>query len=134
MSRRGSLNAGAARWSNPRVLAIFGLVFLCGLTFGAALTTFLHGGYRYPTRAHAQMSLADLRTQLQLTPEQEKTVTKELDDYAKYYQNIEEQREDVAEHGKRRILSVLTPEQQRRFLEIFSFQTPVSQIHEADAH
>ncbi|MBV9268663.1 MAG: hypothetical protein JO061_21020 [Acidobacteriaceae bacterium] len=119
-------------WSNPRVLTIFGLVFLCGLTCGAALTTFIHAGFRQPASVHARLSLADLRTELRLTPDQERTVTKELDDYAKYYQNIEEQREDVAEHGKRRILSVLTPEQQKRFLEIFSFQTPLVPAHDAD--
>lgn len=60
-----------------------------------------------------------LKAVLQLTPEQEKTVLKELDDYAKYYQNIEDQREDVAEHGKRRILDALTPGQRKKFNEIF---------------
>ena len=53
---------------------------------------------------------------LRLTPDQEKTVMKELDDYAKYYQNIEEEREDVAEHGRQRIYFVLTPEQRKRLI------------------
>ena len=47
----------------------------------------------------------------------------ELDDYAKYYQNIEEERQDVAEHGRRRILSVLNPEQQKLFRAMFKAQT-----------
>jgi hypothetical protein len=42
-----------------------------------------------------------------------------LDDYGKYYQNIEDEREDVAEHGKQRILSVLDERQKKRFNEIF---------------
>jgi hypothetical protein len=42
-----------------------------------------------------------------------------LDDYGKYYQNIEDEREDVAEHGRRRILDTLTPDQQTRFNRIF---------------
>jgi hypothetical protein len=124
------MRQAAAGWSNPKVLTIFALIFLCGLACGAAITTFVHEGWRKPAGIHAQPRLADLRSELKLTPEQEKTVTKELDDYAKYYQNIEEQREDVAEHGKQRILSVLTPEQKKRFLEIFSFQTPA--VHAQD--
>jgi len=65
-----------------------------------------------------QLRLKELETKLNLSPEQEQTVTKELDDYAKYYQNIEEQREDVAAHGRQNILTVLTPEQARRFKQL----------------
>ncbi len=65
------------------------------------------------------MGLSQLRKRLHLTPEQDVIVTKELDDYVKYYQNIEEEREDVAEHGKIRILSVLNPAQKKLFLEMF---------------
>jgi hypothetical protein len=43
---------------------------------------------------------------------------KVLDAYGKYYQNIEDEREDVAEHGKQRILSVLNPDQKKRFLDL----------------
>jgi Spy/CpxP family protein refolding chaperone len=46
-------------------------------------------------------------------------VMKELDDYAKYYQNIEDEREDVALHGRQRIFQILTPEQQKRFRQLF---------------
>ena len=38
---------------------------------------------------------------------------------AKYYQNIEEQREDVAEHGKQRILDVLDEQTKEAFQEMF---------------
>ena len=69
--------------------------------------------------ANIQIGVHRLKAELNLTPDQERFVTKELDDYAKYYQNIEEEREDVAEHGKRRILEVLNPEQRKRFLELF---------------
>jgi hypothetical protein len=60
-----------------------------------------------------------LKAELNLTPDQERVVTKVLDDYAKYYQNIEDERDDVAEHGKQRILDVLRPEQQKKFTKIF---------------
>jgi hypothetical protein len=104
-------------WSNPRVLAVLAVVFLCGAAIGSALTShYLHMKLAASARA-VDMQL--LRAELALTPTQEKIVTQELDDYAKYYQNIEDEREDVAEHGKQRILDVLNPEQRKRFNEIF---------------
>lgn len=63
--------------------------------------------------------LSRLRTELSLSPDQEAKITKLLDDYGKYYQNIEDEREDVAEHGRRHILDVLNPEQRKRFNEMF---------------
>ena len=105
-----------AGWSNPKVLTIVAVIFLCGAAVGSALTRqYLHSKL-FPQH---QNQLARLKTELNLTPEQEKIVTKELDDYAKYYQNIEEQREDVAEQGKQRILDVLNEQQKKRFNEIF---------------
>ncbi len=68
------------------------------------------------------IGLTQLKARLQLSADQEAIVARELDDYAKYYQNIEEEREDVAEHGKRRILDVLNTNQRRIFLEIFRTQ------------
>lgn len=65
------------------------------------------------------MDVHSLKEQLHLTPEQAATVDKELDDYAKYYENIQEEREDVAEHGVYRILAVLNPEQKKEFLRLF---------------
>ena len=115
-----------AGWSNPKVLAIVAVVFLCGAAFGSAVTReYLHSKLfparqQQPIEAARHVGLARLKAELNLTPDQEKIVTKELDDYAKYYQNIEEQREDVAEHGKQRILEVLNDAQKKRFNEIFN--------------
>ena len=115
-----------AGWSNPKVLAIVAVIFLCGAAFGAAVTRqYLHSKL-FPARQQQaidvarHLGLTRLKAELNLTPDQEKTVTKELDDYAKYYQNIEEEREDVAEHGKQRILNVLNEQQKKRFNEIFN--------------
>jgi hypothetical protein len=120
------LRQNDAGWSNPKVLAILAVIFLCGAAFGSAVTrSYLHSKM-FPAPQHRGLKAAQrvglerLKTELNLTPEQEKIVTKELDDYAKYYQNIEDEREDVAEHGKQRILDVLNPEQRRKFSEIFS--------------
>jgi hypothetical protein len=65
-----------------------------------------------------RVGVGHLKAELNLSAEQEETVMKVLDDYGKYYQNIEDEREDVAEHGKQRILSVLNPQQRKRFLEL----------------
>jgi len=106
-----------AGWSNPKVLTIFVLIFVCGIAFGAAGTrAFFH------TRTTPQASTTKfeyLSEQLQLSADQKQVVMQVLDDYAKYYENLEEDRENVAEHGKRQILKVLRPDQQKRFLQIF---------------
>jgi hypothetical protein len=113
-------------WANPKVLIIFFVIFLCGAAFGSAVThTYLHRSFRQPSRQHYGMDAAQhiglkgLVEVLNLTPEQEKIVMRELDDYAKYYQNIEDERDDVAAHGKKRILDVLTPDQRRKFDAIY---------------
>lgn len=117
-------------WSNPKVLTILAVIFVCGVALGSAVTSgFLHarmsrhallsGVDRRTSMESAQrLGVQHLKTALNLTPEQNDTVMKVLDDYGKYYQNIEDEREDVAEHGKQRILSVLDAQQKKRFLEL----------------
>jgi hypothetical protein len=114
-------------WSNPRVLTIFSLIFLCGLAFGCALTRgYLHShmphGDRHDVAIESarRVGLQNLKGELKLSPEQEHFITQELDDYSKYYQNIEDERRDVAEHGKQRILNVLDDAQKRKFNDLFS--------------
>ena len=115
-----------AGWSNPKVLAIVTVIFLCGAAFGSAVTRqYLHSKLfpprqQEPIEIARRVGLSRLKAELNLSPDQEKIVTKELDDYAKYYQNIEEQREDVAELGKQRIMDVLNDQQKRRFTEMFT--------------
>lgn len=112
-------------WSNPKVLTIFALIFLCGLAAGAAITrSYLHSrmegiGVTATMEAARHYGVSRLKTELNLSADQEKTIMQVLDDYGKYYQNIEDEREDVAEHGRRRILDTLTPDQQTRFNRIF---------------
>ncbi len=121
------LRQSDASWANPKVLTIFALIFLCGIAVGSVVTSsFLHTRFQHlalHAQAARQLGLDGLETKLQLTPDQQRIVTEVVDDYAKYYQNIqediEEQRHDVAEHGKRRIWEVLNPDQRQRFLELF---------------
>ena len=112
-------DAGNPSWSHPQVLAILAIVFLLGTAVGVAGThAYLHSRMMHRPVA-LKMQLNELKSQLNLSSEQAAIVTKELDDYAKYYENIEEERTDVAQHGKKRILAVLTPRQQKRFIELF---------------
>jgi hypothetical protein len=120
-------------WSNPKVLAIFTMIFLCGMAFGAvAMREVLHAKVFGPAQGMDPMEgvkrvgLESLKVELNLTPAQVKTVEEQLDQYAKYYQNIEEQRADieeqrknVAEIGRQKILGVLTDAQRKRFNELF---------------
>lgn len=107
------------------MLAILSVIFLCGAAFGSAITrNYLHARMFSPHQyqgleAAQHYGLSHLREELNLTPEQERIVTRVLDDYAKYYQNIEDERDDVADHGKQRIMDILTPEQQKKFSKIF---------------
>lgn len=110
-------------WSNPKVLIIFTLLFLCGVACGTVLTSTILHWRMHKAAVASQMGLDQLKDKLQLSPEQQRVVAKELDEYVKYYQNIEEEREDVAEHGKRRILSVLNPAQRKIFLSMFKAST-----------
>jgi hypothetical protein len=119
------LRRDQAGWSNPKVLAVLAVIFLCGAAFGSAITrSYLHARMFHPRSDRAiemarQVGLERLKTVLNLSPAQEHTVTAVLDDYGKYYQNIEDEREDVAELGKQRILAVLTPDQKKQFKQIF---------------
>lgn len=116
------LDDADASWRSPKVLLVLAIVFICGITCGSAVTSFfLHSRTHSPT-------FTELKAKLGLTPDQEKTVLKELDDYAKFYQNIEEERADVAEHGRQRIYYVLTPDQRKRFDTLFPV-LPTGSLH-----
>lgn len=113
-----------AAWSNPRVLAIFAVIFLCGAMFGAAgMRVFLHSKIPFSDQrtieAARQVPIGNLANQLHLTPTQTKAVMLQLDEYGKYYQNIEEERGDVARHGIQAIMACLNEEQRKQFARMF---------------
>ena len=117
-------------WANPKVITILALVFLCGSAFGAAaMRQYLHSRFLM-TASHAfvyhgrRVRFDTLKTDLALTPTQEQAVKQVLDDFAKYYQNLEEEREDVTESGKKRIYAVLDPQQKQRFAELLHESPP----------
>lgn len=120
-SRRHMFSTEESGWSNPKVLAILAVVFLCGAAFGAAATRqYLHrhmppqNGREFVYQGK-RLGLEQLNSQLNLRPEQTLRVELMLDDFAKYYQNIEEQRSAVAAMGKEKIMEVLDDDQKQRF-------------------
>ena len=126
------LHRDEAGWANPKVIVILAVVFLSGSVFGAAaMREYLHTRLHLPAAHdfvyHGQrVGFDHLKSALNLTEDQEETVKQVLDDFAKYYQNLEDQREDVTEAGKRKIFAVLTPDQKRRFNDLFR-EPPSSQ-------
>lgn len=67
-----------------------------------------------------RVGLKTLATKLNLADAQKQEITKILDDYGKFYQNIEDERQDVAQDGIKRIVGVLNPEQRKVFNELLA--------------
>jgi hypothetical protein len=118
-----------AGWHNRKVLIIFAVIFICGIACGGAVVDL----YMHSKIMRTPPSVHKLEDDLHMNAEQRRAVEHELDEYAKYYQNIEEERESVAEQGKRNILRVLTPEQQKRFSQLFQFPTAAPCTHDSPA-
>jgi hypothetical protein len=119
--RRHMFSSEESGWSNPKVLAILAVVFLCGSAFGAAaMRQYLHRwmpikpGHEFIYQGK-RLGLDQLKTELHLRPDQALQVELMLDDFAKYYQNIEEQRSAVAATGKEKIMEVLDADQKLQF-------------------
>jgi Spy/CpxP family protein refolding chaperone len=107
-------------WQNPRILTTLVLVFLTGAMAGAigmreGLHAQLHRGVAYWRGDKAEFSYQQLKTELNLTPEQSERLKTILDDFAKYHDDLEAQIEDVRATGRNRIVQILTPEQRERF-------------------
>jgi hypothetical protein len=122
-----------AGWNNPRVLTIFAVIFLCGAAFGSVvMREYLHAHMPSAKRQNSmeminKVGLGQLQTELNLTSQQYSVIAQQLDEYGKYYQNIEEQefdieqqRANVAEMGRRKILDILNEDQKRRLNELFN--------------
>jgi len=113
-----------AGWANPKVLTIFAVIFLCGAMVGAVgMRAFLHlhiphSDQRTMEAARA-VPIQSLAVRLNLTPAQQKAVMAQLDEYGKYYQNIEEERADVARHGIQAIMKCLNEDQRKLFARMF---------------
>lgn len=115
-------------WQNPKILTTLVMVFLVGALTGAigmreGLHEQLHRNAAYWRGDKAEFSYEQLKTELNLTPEQSDRLKTILDDFVKYHEDLEAQIEDVRATGRNRIVQILTPEQRQRF-EKLSNQLP----------
>lgn len=116
-------------WSNPRVLAVLLLVFLSGGLSGAIILRLARARLNNPPARSAPVTstnaapswnnkdgfLGKCKKELNLTPDQAKKMSAVLDDYKMYYQNLQEQLDEVRATGKGRILEILDAEQKQKF-------------------
>lgn len=109
-------------WSNPRVLAVLLLVFVSGTLSGAIAWRVRSKmlGRQVPVAASPSWNnkegfLNRCKKDLKLTDEQAGKMAKVLDDYKMYYQNLQEQLEEVRSTGKGDILKILDDEQRQKF-------------------
>lgn len=118
-----ALHDARPSWHNPRILGILLLVFLGGASAGAMAIR--SGWFSGPKPAPAVLNvwresdkllyLENLKSELNLTPEQAVKIEAALDDLVMFYQNLQTQMDDLRAQGKRRIVEVLTPEQRVKF-------------------
>ncbi len=111
--------AERAPWQNPRILSTLSLVFLAGALAGALVMQFcVH--HRAPRAPRAELTYERLKTELNLTPVQAQKMKTMLDDFVRYYHELQVQLEDTGATGKNNIMSMLDPEQKKKFERICS--------------
>jgi Spy/CpxP family protein refolding chaperone len=107
-------------WQNPRILSTLLLVFLCGAMAGALAMSlgahrFIHKTVPYWDEGGKQISLQRFTRELDLTPDQAKQLETVLDDFMKYYRNLQSEMDEVRATGKENILRILNEDQKRKF-------------------
>jgi hypothetical protein len=113
----------AISWRNPKVLRVLLLVFIAGGLSGAVAFRVARLALRReppavaagPTLRDKEQAMALLKQELNLTPDQSERVSIIIDDYKRYYGNIQDQVEEVRATGKNKILEVLDPQQRTKF-------------------
>jgi hypothetical protein len=106
-------------WHNPRILSTLILVFLCGAAAGAVAMRMYAVRTMRPVAAtlasDKAVYLANLKSELNLSPDQAKEIDAVMDDFVMYYQSLQSQMDEVRANGRQRILKVLNEEQQKKF-------------------
>jgi Spy/CpxP family protein refolding chaperone len=128
VSVKAALADNRPTWHNPKVLSLLLLVFLTGFV-GGVLAIKLYSGVTSSRAASPawntggrELTLQRLQKDLDLTPDQAAKVETELDDFVMYYQGLQGQMDDWRLEGKKRIMRILTPEQQKKFERIMQDQ------------
>jgi Spy/CpxP family protein refolding chaperone len=109
---------------SPKVISTLVVVFLAGAAVGAlAMQLGLHDKlHRTAAAASKTVPLAAkdavlqrFKTELNLSPAQTQQISSILDDYRHYYQNLQDQLDDVRALGKTRIVQILDEGQRQKF-------------------
>lgn len=126
---------------NYKVIGTLAVVFLAGAAVGAlAMQLGLHDllrrtvvsaaspqppAHKASTKPSTNDALVQrFKTELDLSPAQTETLAMVLDDYRHYYQNLQDELDDVRSTGKSRILQILNPEQRDKFEKIMGDLQP----------
>ena len=125
LSLYGTITDPKPSWHNPRILSLLLLVFLGGVACGgfAMRYAFSHRTFRPSVSwrdGGRASTMAHLKEDLKLTPDQAQQIETLYEDLAKYYDNLQAQMDDFRQDGKNRIKKILTPEQQKKFDKILS--------------
>lgn len=114
---------------NPRVIAILAVIFFCGAAFGAVgMNLYLHQFLPPATKASyfayqgRRISMDKLQSDLDLNADQRETIMLILDDYAKYFLNLEDQRQNLYESGRLKIMDVLDEKQKAKFEQLLRYE------------
>jgi Spy/CpxP family protein refolding chaperone len=115
----------AISWRNPKVFRVLFMVFVAGGLSGAVTFRTARILMRKdppamaaaagPSLRDKEKAMALLKQELNLTQDQSERVSAIIDDYKRYYGNIQDQVEEVRATGKNKILEVLDPQQRSKF-------------------
>ena len=107
----------AISWRNPKVLRVLAVVFVAGALSGVVTYRFwrMSRPAVWTDLREKKVALEYLKGQLNLTPVQVDQVAAIIDDYKRYYGNIQDQYEEVRATGKNKIIQVLDAEQRAKF-------------------
>jgi hypothetical protein len=117
---------------NPRVIGTLVVVFLAGAAVGAlSMQMGLHDKlHRTVSAAPARKDSTNdalvqrFKTELNLSGDQTVKIAMVLDDYREYYQNLQDQLDDVRSTGKARIMQILDDRQRAKFEKIMGTLQP----------
>ncbi len=124
---------GRAPWQNPRVFSTLILVFLAGGASGALwMQPDLHkrpyrvsAASREPSRDSAsKINLQKFQSALDLSTAQSEKIALVLDDFSLYYEDLQDQADDLRATGKTRILQILDANQRDKFEKLMSDLAP----------
>ena len=112
-----------ASWQNPKVLTTLLLVFVAGAFTGALSMRFgLHERLHHAGPPSSWKDPSSAKTfldrcvkELDLSQKQASEMASVLDDYKLYYQNVQDQLDEVRSTGKGRILALLNEKQKQKF-------------------